>query len=154
MKVLPMDRFNLHCIEFYSVFFGSRQLPNVENNWFKMRALKYVLWNHLGPHKYTQLLCQLYEQENKDFPVATIDKEAKCKRPFTFCFEDLKPETCYVAIINGICKFDVIHRTATFRTMPEIITRFRYVPLFLYRVELPHPFYASVFRIALHFRSI
>ena len=71
------------------------------------------------------MLCQLYEKENKSEPVTEISRETKSKRPFTFSFSGLKPETEYVVIVNGICKYDVIHRTATFKTMPQKITRFR-----------------------------
>ncbi len=78
-----------------------------------------------GPNKYVKLLCQVYEQKNKDTPVAKVSKEVKSKRPFTITFDNLKPETDYVAITNGVCKYDVSHRTATFKTMPETITRFR-----------------------------
>ncbi len=67
----------------------------------------------------------MYEGEDRDDPVAVIEKEVRIKKPFTFKFADLKPEKRYTAMVNGICKYNVIHRTATFVTKSENITSFR-----------------------------
>ena len=70
-------------------------------------------------------MCRLYEGDDRDDPVAVIEKEVHIKKPFTFTFSGLKPETGYTAMINGICKYNVIHRTAKFVTKSENITSFR-----------------------------
>ncbi len=67
----------------------------------------------------------MYEGEDRDDPVAVVEKEVRIKKPFTFKFSDLKPETRYTAMVNGICKFNVIHRTARFLTKSEKINNFR-----------------------------
>ena len=67
----------------------------------------------------------MYEGEDRDDPVAVVEKEVRIKKPFTFKFSDLKPDTRYTAMVNGICKYNVIHRTARFLTKSEKITNFR-----------------------------
>ena len=59
-------------------------------------------------------VCRLYEGDDHDDPVAVLEKEVRIKKPFTFKFSDLKPDTKYTAMVNGICKYNVIHRTARY----------------------------------------
>ena len=69
----------------------------------------------------------MYEGDDHDDPVAVVEKEVRIKKPFTFKFSDLKPDTKYTAMVNGICKYNVIHRTARYNHYPQL-TGYPYQP--------------------------
>jgi hypothetical protein len=80
-----------------------------------------------GPDSFFDLECQLYENDTKDKPAFEIKQEVRTKRTFTLQFKDLKPNTRYTAIVNGIQTKDLYTRTATFKTKPEVIKNFRII---------------------------
>ena len=71
------------------------------------------------------IVCNLYREAESKQPVATMQFVVRLRKVLSFTFEDLDPDTRYIAVLNGVTEDHVMKRMATFKTKAEAPTTFR-----------------------------
>ena len=78
-----------------------------------------------GPEHRTPISCKLYKVGEPEEPVDAMEFEVRLKRPISFTFESLEPDTEYTVALNGVAKYYAARRMVTFKTKAESPTTFR-----------------------------
>ena len=84
-----------------------------------------VMFEVSGPEQRTPIACNLYKGEDPEATADSMNFEVRVKRPISFTFEGLEPDTEYTVVLNGVAKYYAARRMATFKTKPEHQTTFR-----------------------------